>query len=334
MNIVLYHSDCTDGFTAAFLMHLYFKETEQEYELVPAKYNKPIEKDLTNKNVYIVDFSFEPKIVAGFANSAKSIVLLDHHLSAAKQYGGYGIFKDYFGDIFENVCPIDIRIQEEYSGAGLVYNYLRELETEHARLPFLHNPRIKDFVEAVQDYDLWRFALEDTKIYHELIQMLPRKIESWEEVFIDESDEAFYERLDISQHHYDAKQNMAERFASKHQIIELCGHRIPIVNSPAVFADRVCEMLYQEYPFAISFVASSEELYCSLRSKRGHGIDVSEIAQLFGGGGHKHSSAFRLPPHHLTKLLSGRLTPQPCALERVIDFIINIVEGLRFRYCR
>lgn len=32
----------------------------------------------------------------------------------------------------------------------------------------------------------------------------------------------------------------------------------------------------------------------SLRSREG-GVDVSEIAKQFGGGGHKHAAGFRLP---------------------------------------
>jgi nanoRNase/pAp phosphatase (c-di-AMP/oligoRNAs hydrolase) len=48
------------------------------------------------------------------------------------------------------------------------------------------------------------------------------------------------------------------------------------------------------YPFAGCYWDTPEGRVFSLRS-RDDGADVGEIAKLYGGGGHKHASGFRVP---------------------------------------
>lgn len=330
MNLVLYHGICTDGFTCALLMHLYFKATGQEYEMLPVNYKEPLPTNLDGKHIYVVDFCYPKDVLADFAKVAKSVTVLDHHLTAAQEYGGYGEYVSYYGD-----CPIDVRIYEEHSGASLVYKYLSEIEISSNPFDFLNIQRLRDLVRAVRDYDLWFHEFGDTKIIHDLLQTIPRTIDAWIAVFLNESEEDFSKRVEKCRHYYNAYEALAATIADTHKVIDLCGYRVPIVNSPHVFADRICEHLYhQDAPFAISFVVNSKELYCSLRSKREGGVDVSEIAKKFGGGGHATSAAFKIPPYNLPKLLSGKLTPQPCLAERIMDRIIAFLEQVRYSCCK
>ena len=330
MNLVLYHGICTDGFTCALLMHLYFKATGQEYEMIPVNYHEQLPENIAGKNIYILDFSYPPEVIREFAETAKSITVLDHHLTAAEQYGGYGEYRYKHGN-----CPVDIRIHEEHSGASLTFKYLSERELGSHQFDFLTHRRLKDLVRAVKDYDLWYHEFSSTKVIHDLLQIIPRTIEGWLDVFVHESDEDFAKRMEKCTHFFNAYEALAATIADTHKVINLCGHRVPVVNSPHVFADRICEYLYQgDAPFAISFVVNSKELYCSLRSKRDGGVDVSAIAKKFGGGGHATSAAFKIPPHNLPKLLSGKLTPQPCLAERILDSIIVFLERIRYSYCK
>lgn len=329
MNLVLYHGACSDGFASAFLFHLYFKTMGLEHELRAVNYKEPLPTGLDNIDVYIVDFCYSPQDTKTLAKTAKSITVLDHHLTAAENYGGYGIHVRNYGG-----CVVNLEICEEESGASLVLKYLRRFEHEKSQFEFLHNPRIEKLISAVRDYDLWYHEFDDTHIYHELLQIVPRTMEGWEKTFLKDSDEDFKNLLDVAGYYYDASKLLAEQFASQHQMINICGHKVPVVNSPHVFADRVCERLNQTHPFAISFVVNSQHLYCSLRSKRGYGVDVSEIARQFGGGGHATSSGFKIHPSNLPKLLSGKLTPKPCLAERILDNIIKFLEYIRFNCCK
>lgn len=328
MNLVLYHGSCTDGFTSALLLHLYFKEINQEAEFIPVEYNRPM-PFIEDQDVYIVDFSYEPKLIHKACETARSITILDHHLTAAEMYGGYIEVMEHHHN-----CPLTIKINEEASGATMVYKYLLDKEHAHGPLPFLHNPRIKKLVYAVEDYDLWKFTRPDTHVINELLQLIPKRLEHWEHTFLHETDEIFQERFEKAIAYFEVKEAMAQEYASKSQIVRVGDYEIPVVNCPANFANRVCEILNNEYPFALSFVVSPTELYCSLRSRKGFGIDVSSVAKKFGGGGHFNSSGFKLHPNNVTKLLSGRLTPKPKLTERILDQVILFVELLRYRLCK
>jgi uncharacterized protein len=50
----------------------------------------------------------------------------------------------------------------------------------------------------------------------------------------------------------------------------------------------------QGHPFAACFWIDGKEMAFSLRSAP-DGLDVSEIAKRFGGGGHQHAAGFRRP---------------------------------------
>lgn len=130
MNLVLYHGSCTDGMCSCLLMHLYFKAIKQEAEFIPVEYNKPM-PHIDDQHVYIVDFSYSPKLIHKACKTARSITILDHHLTAAEMYGGYI-------EVIENHhnCPLTIRINEEASGATMTYKFLLEKEQTHGPLPF------------------------------------------------------------------------------------------------------------------------------------------------------------------------------------------------------
>lgn len=179
-----------------------------------------------------------------------------------------------------------------------------------------------------------KFTRPDTQVINELIQLIPKRIEHWEHTFLHESDEIFNERFEKAFAYFEVKEAMAQDYASKSQLVRIGEYEVPLVNCPPEFANRVCEILNNEYPFAVTFVVSPTELYCSLRSKKGFGIDVSSVAKQFGGGGHFISAGFKLHPNNVTKLLSGRLTPKPKFREKVLDNIILLFELLRFKLCK
>lgn len=327
MNLVLYHGACTDGFTSALLMYLFFKATGQEAEFKPVNYNEPIPTGFEGKNLYILDFSYSTEVMEYFAESAKSITMLDHHETAADMYQGYGERRHYMGS-----CPVEIRIDKDYSGAGLTFKYLSELELNSCPLDFLHNPRIQKLVYGVQDYDLWLFKCGNTRIYNELLQMIPKTLEMWEQVFLHENEEEFEKRFGKALNYHEVNENLAQNYAKKHEVVKFCGYQIPVVNVPRDFANRVCEILNEDKPFSMSFVVSAKELYCSLRS-RPNTVDVSEVAELFGGGGHKTSAGFRIHPRNATKLLSGKLKPNPRIVQKVLGWFKKMYAIFWLKFC-
>jgi hypothetical protein len=74
----------------------------------------------------------------------------------------------------------------------------------------------------------------------------------------------------------------------------IAGHTVPACNVPYMWASDAGHIMAQGHPFAACFWIDGKEIAFSLRSAP-DGLDVSEIAKRFGGGGHKHAAAFKLP---------------------------------------
>lgn len=307
MNIVLAHANCTDGMMSSFLMYLYFKEINQPTEFIFVKYNEPM-PDVSGKHVFIVDFSYSPDQIHEASLVANSITMLDHHLTASEMWGGYCDFESTIEDNSELKCPIKVVIKEFQSGAGLVYEYLSSLYLKSNKYnTILINSRLRRLVMSVEDRDLWNFNLDGTKIIHEMLAIVPRTFEAWEELIINSSEEVFNIEYEKAKNYYDVKEQLAQDYAAMKQMVKINGEVIPIVNCPANFASRVCEIMAMDYPFALSYCLSTSYVYVSLRSNKKTGIDITPLAKKYLGGGHKNSGGFRLNMNQIVDLLQGKL---------------------------
>jgi len=77
------------------------------------------------------------------------------------------------------------------------------------------------------------------------------------------------------------------------RLVEFEGYKVYAVNAPHWYASGVCEILYKKHPpMAISWSYDKDAIVVSLRSDGS--VDVSRMAQKYGGGGHKSASGFQL----------------------------------------
>ena len=75
--------------------------------------------------------------------------------------------------------------------------------------------------------------------------------------------------------------------------ITIGGHAVPVANLPPTLASDAGHILSRNAPFAAVYSDGNEFRKVSLRSNQ-HGQDVSAIASLYGGGGHRNAAAFRI----------------------------------------
>lgn len=81
--LVIYHGDCRDGFGAAWTA--WQKMPHAEFR--PALHGEPVPVDVSGRDVVMIDFAYKRDIMRRLAKEAKSILLLDHHKSAAAELG-------------------------------------------------------------------------------------------------------------------------------------------------------------------------------------------------------------------------------------------------------
>lgn len=259
--LVIYHANCIDGFTAAWAAWLKYGD---EAEYLPASYGDA-PPDVTGRTVLVVDFSYPRDVMIKMNAQAHSLLVLDHHKTAQAALDGLAF------------ATFDMA----RSGAGLAWDCLHP---EKKRLWL---------IDYVEDRDLWRWALPESKEVNAWISACKR------ESFIDWSELSSTPSVEVIAN---GKAVLAyiDRYVSEMteqaRVISFEGYAVPCVNAPYICISELVGKLAETAPFAIGWSQRTDGFYAySLRSRAPDGVDVSEIAKRFGGGGHRHSAGFVLP---------------------------------------
>lgn len=259
-NLVIYHAGCVDGFTAAWCAWLHFGRNA---DLVAAHYGD-VPPDVTGRNVRIVDFSYPRETLLAMRHAASELRVLDHHKTAQADLVGL------------DFCTFDMN----RSGAGLAWDELLG--------PLMARPALVDYVE---DRDLWRWVLPDSRVISAYIATVDRDLSIWSRLAA-ELDES----LDVAA----AKGAVALRVVDQYVDsvstrpgrTTLAGVDVPIVNTTFATSELVGK-LAESAPFAVGwFERGDGKIVYSLRSRGAEGADVSAIAKQFGGGGHRNAAGF------------------------------------------
>src|SRR4029077_19527982 len=208
--LVIYHGpECWDGFCAAWLMH-HFSGLDLDYH--PAQYGES-PPDVTDRDVWVLDFSYPRSVLEEMHRSARSLVCLDHHTTAQADLEGLPY------------CMFDMGL----SGAQLTWLWVRQhgkvVYTEHAS-PWL--------VDYTADRDLWRFVLPDSKEVNAALRSYPLDFKVWDRLWAEESPETLKrdgtailraEEVTIQVHLARARE------------IEFDGYRVLSVNATSLFSE-------------------------------------------------------------------------------------------------
>lgn len=256
---VIYHGNCADGFTAAWVA----SKALDNPELYPGVY-MTTPPDVTDRDVYMVDFSYKRPVLEKMRDVAKSITILDHHATAAE-------------DLYDLPGVITI-FDMNRSGAKIAWDFW--FPNDSAPKPLLH----------VEDRDLWRFALPGTREIQANIFSYPYELEVWETLMNTDPNTLIEEGRAIERKHH---KDIAELLSVVTRRMIIGGYNVPIANLPYTYTSDAGHMLSKDEPFAGCYWDTPEGRVFSLRSAD-DGIDVGKIAVLYGGGGHPHASGFTI----------------------------------------
>lgn len=262
--LCIYHSNCADGFTAAWVVKKKFGEAVEFY---PGVYQQA-PPDVTGRDVILADFSYKRPVLEEMRDRASSVIILDHHKTAQADLHG-----------LDGVTAV---FDMERSGAGVTWDYF---------FPSLPRPALLNHIE---DRDLWKFALPRTREIQAAVFSYPYDFDVWERLMGGNLDELALEGAAIERKHHKDIEELT-KIVTRHFVI--AGHNVPIANLPYTFTSDAGHLLANGYPFAGCYWDTPEGRVFSLRSRE-DGMDVGEIAAQYGGGGHKHASGFRVPYSH------------------------------------
>ena len=262
--LCVYHHNCADGFAAALAVRTGLGEENVEF-YKGVHYGTP--PDVTGRDVVMVDFCYKKPVMLDLAREANSILILDHHKSAEED----------LRDLPSNVeCIFDM----ERSGAVMAW--------EH----FLPEHDLPQLFEHIQDRDLWKLDLQDTEYIQSAIFSHEYDFEVWAKLLTTPIEDLVRDGRVLTRKHLKDINEFIEGTAH-HIIIE--GHLVPALNAPYFWSSEAGDILGKDEEFAVCYWKTKEYIVYSLRSEKDKGIDVSEIASLFGGGGHKHAAGFSIP---------------------------------------
>lgn len=267
--VVIYHAQCRDGFGGAFSA---WKKLGDSASYIPQRTQSVPPPGLTDKEIYIIDYSYDRKTLEKLREVNDSVVVIDHHKSSGADVQAFS----------ENIFDLT------HSGAVLAWKY------------FHPNTPVPTLLRYIEDHDLWKFELDDTRAVGAALGEYETNFGTWDTLVEEFEQEEFRTKLI-------AHGTIISTFEDK------------LVDSMLVFAERVtfedkemyalnASRIYRSIlgnklaeknkleggvPCGIVYYRYGGNVHISLRSSGD--FDVSAIAQQYGGGGHKNAASIKVP---------------------------------------
>ncbi|MBI2013753.1 MAG: hypothetical protein HYS87_02940 [Candidatus Colwellbacteria bacterium] len=263
--VIIYHKNCYDGFGAAWAA---WKKFGKNAIYIAQEHQKPPPANLKGKEVYTLDFCFPEKETKKILKSAKSLTIIDHHISAKH--------------ITESVPNYSYALH--HSGAVLAWKFF------HPR------KKIPKLLRHIEDIDLWKFKIKNTaeiacalELYEFDFKVLDKIAQDLEKR---KNGKKIIEKGKIILEH---NKGLVKRASDRAQLVVFEGYKTLAANS-AIFASLTSaighELTKRKPPIGIVYAESGGRKRVSLRSNGK--VDVSKLAAKYGGGGHRAAAAFAL----------------------------------------
>ncbi len=299
MDLIIYHADCADGFCAAYIASKRWPEAA----LMPRTYNiEPPYEEVKDRNVLVLDFSWRTRAeMDKLAHLAKSFRILDHHKSAQAVLAGapYAVF------------------DMNRSGAGLAWDYIFGVDKD--KLGFAPDPKgapstwlaasmSEDkprpwYVNYVEDYDLWRHQLPNSRAINAYIKTQAYVPAVWDDNVrgVTDSTAALLGTGVLRQIGSYIRSMMQYVQQGKLFYINEGGfvheYTVLVANAPYCMNSDLLEAMNQTSNTDIGiswFERGDGKMHISLATIRPD-IDVSKMAMSKGGGGHRTKAGIQIP---------------------------------------
>lgn len=287
--LVIYHANCIDGFTAAYVFWCKFHDNA---EYLAASYGDAI-PNVANREVFIVDFSYPIDKMEQIIKSADSVTWLDHHAAALIAISP--LSQTYAPVRFNNLSNIN------KSGAMLAWEFVGGDEFTLG------------LVEYVQDMDLGKNELVASKAVNAYIASVEFSFKNFGDLETDVTTALYDAVIPAGEALLRNEDKVVKDLVDNYSYsIYMDGLYCLVCNAPRYLRNAVCDALCKKQMldlvnsglednkhtvFAATYYIQGWVKTYSLRSLP-DGADVNAIANLYGGGGHKHAAGFTVSTAH------------------------------------
>jgi uncharacterized protein len=266
--ICVYHYPCADGFAAAWVFRRKFGDG---VELVPGQYQKE-PPAFTGRKIFLTDFSYKRPVVEKLLEQGNDITLIDHHKSALEDLDG--------------LLPMD-HSSLAHSGGMLAWKFC---------FPDEEPPQL---LRHIEDRDLWKFELPGTREIQAALFSYEYDFDVWDTLMLQTPLQKLYEEgVALERKHW---KDIRELLKLTRGYMAIGGLSMPVANMPYTLSSDACQELIKYFgtEAAACYFDTPEGRNFSLRAAKGSSVDVSEIAKMYGGGGHKNAAGFSVGTRHL-----------------------------------
>lgn len=295
--LCLFHYPCIDGITAALAAHLHHQQANLPIRMLPNTTFNPLTVDdlqLTgSETVYLLDFAGPPGFAREVARRAGRCIVLDHHKTSAE---------DLTGRAAAAVAPpnLEVHFDMQRSGATIALDYFQ---------PQGLTPHQLELFKYVEDADLWRWVLPDSRAFHAGLTSLALDLHAANNPAIFDQLLALTPAEVIAAGKPELQRQAALVAGAVRECHEIelggegrgWGRALAVVVAPDVarLRDQLGNELAAEASrrglrsmAAVAYeeagIGDASMLKVSLRSV---GEDTTQITQAYGGGGHRNASA-------------------------------------------
>jgi oligoribonuclease NrnB/cAMP/cGMP phosphodiesterase (DHH superfamily) len=150
--VIMYHGDCPDGFGGAYAA---WKKFGDSAEYIPLHRGDSVPEELDGADVYMLDYTFNTiEEMKEAEQRAASLTVIDHH--------------EGIREITE-AMPNHV-YDADHSGAVLSWMY------------FHPNTEIPRLLAYVEDDDIFRFELPETKPFMSYLIIQPMDFKTWDDI--------------------------------------------------------------------------------------------------------------------------------------------------------
>lgn len=288
--LCIYHGNCADGFGAAWAV----RKSIPACEFHAGVYQQD-PPDVTGKYVILVDFSYPLEVLLKMLDDAYGVLIIDHHKSAMENLKGAPSYcvvdmSEWSGRVCFGRYKENLMLDDVENAGRTIYTYF-DMNRSGAMMAwnFFHPDKAAPkLIEHIQDRDLWRFKLSDTKEIQSAVFSYPYEFDVWDELMESPVSRLAQEGESILRKHM---KDVRELIGSAAGRMDVAGHNVPALNAPYFYSSEAGNIMSEGEPFAACYWFTPRGVTFSLRSRSG-GRDVSEIAKQYGGGGHANAAGF------------------------------------------
>lgn len=271
-----------DGNSCFIVAKIFLNEDIDVTKSGPKKVNNDVLEVIQNheqySKIFITDLSVNSEVAKELDKISNKICLLDHHISAE-------FLNDY------SWANVYVKLNNRKTcGAELLLNYLYENMNQNN---IDKNHRIFDFVEITRRYDTWEwYDVYNDDIPKKMndLMYIKGKDEFTDEMLIKiKSGEELFDTIDIALLKFRQKEIEREidKLDDKIVTTDILGYKAGVVFTQN-FISEVGNQLSERHP-ELDFIAIINGSSISFRTAKDD-VNVSEIAKVFGGGGHVKAS--------------------------------------------